>query len=68
MLLNDYTTQGSLQIQCNSFPITIDIFHTTRTKNFKFVWKHSKSQIRKAILVKTKGLKKSGSLTSDDIT
>ena len=30
---NDYTTQGNLQIQCNSYQIINDIFHRTR-KNF----------------------------------
>ena len=29
---NDYTTQGSLQIQCNSYQITNGIFHKTRRK------------------------------------
>ena len=32
---NDYTTQCNLQIQCNPYQITKDIFHVTRTKNFK---------------------------------
>jgi len=31
---NDYTTKGSLQIQCDPYQITNDIFHRTRTKNF----------------------------------
>ena len=31
---NDYTIQGNLYIQCNSYQITKGIFHTTRTKNF----------------------------------
>ena len=31
---NDYTTQGSLQIQCNPYQITNGIFHKTRTKKF----------------------------------
>ena len=29
---NDYTTQSNLQIQCNPFQITNDIFYRTRTK------------------------------------
>ena len=33
----DYTTQGNLQIQCNPYQITKDIFHRTRTKYFK-IW------------------------------
>ena len=31
---NDYTTKHNLQIQCDPFQITNDIFHRTRTKNF----------------------------------
>ena len=29
---NDDTTQDNLQIQCNPYQITKDIFHRTRTK------------------------------------
>ena len=32
---NDCTTQGNLQIQCNSYEITNGVFHKTRTKNLK---------------------------------
>ena len=31
---NDYTTKHNLQIQCNPYQITNDIFHRTKTKNF----------------------------------
>ena len=31
---NDYTTKCNLQIQCNLYQITNDIFHRTTTKNF----------------------------------
>ena len=31
---NDYTSQSNLQIQCNPYQTTNDIFHRTRTKNF----------------------------------
>ena len=31
---NGYTTKCNLQIQCDSYQITKDIFHRTRTKNF----------------------------------
>ena len=31
---NDSTTQSNLQIQCNPYQTTNDIFHRTRTKNF----------------------------------
>ena len=32
-LLNAYTTQNNLQIQCNSYPNTRDIFPKIRTNN-----------------------------------
>ena len=31
---NDYINKHNLQIQCDPYPITNDIFHKTRTKNF----------------------------------
>ena len=31
---NDYTAKSNLQIQCNPYQITKDIFHRTRTKYF----------------------------------
>ena len=31
---NSYTTKCNLQIQCDPYQITNDIFHRTRTKNF----------------------------------
>ena len=31
---NDYTTKCNLQIQCDPYQTTHDIFHRTRTKNF----------------------------------
>ena len=31
---NDYTTKCNLQIQCDPYEFTNDIFHRTRTKNF----------------------------------
>ena len=33
---NDYTTKLNLQIQCDPYQITNDIFHRTRTKYFTF--------------------------------
>ena len=54
---NDCTTEGNLQIQCNPYQITCDIFHRTRTKLLKFVWRHRRPRIAKAIL---RGKKKIG--------
>ena len=51
---DDYTTQGNLQIQCNPYQITKDIFHRTQTKYFK-VWKHKRPKIVKASLRKKHG-------------
>ena len=47
---NDYTTQSNLQIQCNPYQITNGIFQRTRTKILKFVWRHKRPQIAKAVL------------------
>ena len=38
---NDYTTKCNLQLQCNPYRITNDIFHATRTKKFTI---HMKTQ------------------------
>ena len=40
---NDYTTKHNLQIQCDSYQITNDIFHRTRTKNFTIYMKTQKT-------------------------
>ena len=65
---NDYTTEGNIQIQCNPYQITNGIFHRIRTKYFKFVRKHKRSQIVKEILRKKIRAEKSGSLNSDYTT
>ena len=33
--VDEYTTQSNLQIQCNPYQATSNIFHRTRTNNFK---------------------------------
>ena len=52
---NDCTTQGKLQIQCNSYQITKDIFTELKQNILKFVWKHKRSQVAKATLEKKNG-------------
>ena len=49
---NDYTTKCNLQIQCDPYQITNDIFHRTRTKNFTI---HMETQRHKAVLRKKNG-------------
>ena len=41
---NDYTTQGNLQIQCNPYQITKDVFHRTRTIYFQVCLEAQKTQ------------------------
>ena len=40
---NDYTTQSNLQIQCNPYQTTNDIFHRTRSNNFTICMKIQKT-------------------------
>ena len=50
---NEYTTQSNLQIQCNPYQATSNIFHRTRTNHFKICMEiQKKSRIAKAILRK----------------
>ena len=40
---NDYTTKFNLQIQCDPYQITNDIFYRTRTKKIsQFIGKHKR--------------------------
>ena len=52
---NDYTTKCNLQIQCDPYQITNDIFHRTRTKHFTIQRKHKRPQIAKTVLRKKNG-------------
>ena len=47
---NDYTTQSNLQIQCNPYQITNVIFTELAQKFLKFVWRHKRPRITKAVL------------------
>jgi len=53
---NNYTTKCNLQIQCNPYQITKDIFYRTRTKNFTIHMETPTTpQIAKADLRKKNG-------------
>ena len=39
---NDYTTKCNLQIQCDPYQITNDIFHRTRTKKIHNSYRNAK--------------------------
>ena len=51
---NDYTTQSNLQIQCNPYQTTNDIFHISRTKNFTVCMETQKTPKRQSNLEKEK--------------
>ena len=65
---NDSATQGNLPIQCNPSQIINSIFHRSRMNFLKFVRKHKRPRIAKAIFRKRKSWEKSGSLTSNYTT
>ena len=53
---NEYTTQSTLQIQCNPYQVTNGIFQRTRTNNFTICMEiQKKPRITKAILRKKNG-------------
>ena len=51
----EYTTQSNLQIQCNPYQATNDIFHRARTNNFTIFMEIQKPRIAKEILRKKTG-------------
>ena len=66
---NDYTTESNLQIQCNPYQTTNDIFHRTRTKSFTNCMEPQKTRNSQSNLEKENTQQEeSGSLTSDYTT
>ena len=52
---HDYTTQSSLQIQCNPYQITNGTFYRTRKKILKFAWRHKRPRLAKVVLREKNG-------------
>ena len=65
---NKYTTQSSLQIQCNPYQATSGIFHRARTNKFTICMEIQKPRIARAILRKKNGTGESTCLTSGSTT
>ena len=51
---NEYTTHSNLQIQCNPYQATSDIFHRTRTNNYTICMAIQKT-LNRQILKKKNG-------------
>ena len=62
---NDYTIQGTLQMQCNPMKLSVEFFTELEQKKFKFVEKHKKPYTQRNL---EKEKQESGSLTSDYTT
>ena len=52
---NDYTTKCNLQIQCDPYQITSDIFHRNRTKHFTIHMETQNTWRAKSVLRKKNG-------------
>ena len=52
---SDYTTKLNLQIQCDPYQITNDIFHRSITKNFTIHVETQKTLNIQAVLIKKNG-------------
>jgi hypothetical protein len=59
LILLNCETAWMTQIQCNPCKKSYDIFHRIRKKILKFVWKHTRCWIAKAILGKRAKLEES---------